>query len=248
MFLDNDSQSIVDLFWQLCGEIERYPRQLERSIVLALPLRIVKLPDLELHKIESWLVHRRSAFRFNCQSRAVRGCLIAYRGKGLIFLDGSDSEDEQRFTLAHEVAHFMVDYWLPRRKALERFGDTIAEVVDGLRSPTTTERIHAVLTQTPIGVHTNLMERNDNRQTDPELWQIENRADKVALVLLASPDVVLQRKNLSAKTFEERINTISAVLQNEFGLPENIATSYGWSLLTSIGKGPSWVEKLAFNR
>lgn len=103
MWLDNASQEAVNLFWQRCGETENFPRTLERSIALALPLCLVKLARLKLNVIESWLARRRAPFQFNCQSRAVRGCLVAFGGQGLVFVDGADQVDEQRFTIAHTV-------------------------------------------------------------------------------------------------------------------------------------------------
>ncbi|HZQ09243.1 MAG TPA: ImmA/IrrE family metallo-endopeptidase [Anaerolineae bacterium] len=35
----------------------------------------------------------------------------------MIFLDGSDPANEQRITVAHEIAHFLVDYQMPRARA-----------------------------------------------------------------------------------------------------------------------------------
>ncbi len=145
MWLDNAGQEIVNNFWRRCGETEEFPRRLERSISLAAPVCLVKLPRLKLAAVESWLARRGVSFQFNCGNRAVRGCLVAFGGDGFIFVDGSDPEDEQRFTLAHELAHFLTDYWLAREKALKKFGPAITEVFDGLRQPTVTERVHYIL-------------------------------------------------------------------------------------------------------
>ncbi len=245
MWLDNASEDAINLFWKLGGEIEPFPRSLERSVALALPVAIVKLPRLRLGDVEGWLQRRGTVFQFNCQSRAIRGCLIAYSGTGMIFIDGVDSDDERRFTLAHEIAHFVVDYWQPREKASAKLGNTIAEVMDGIRSPSVSERVHALLASTPIGVHTNLMERNEKSGTmNPNVWEIEGRADKIALALLAPPDVVVTEADISARRFEERQSSMMSLLCNRFGLPSSAASSYSRSLLISIGKGPSWAEAI----
>src|SRR5712692_3347921 len=107
MWLDTVGQDAINLFWKLSGDIETYPRNLERSLAFALPVVLVKLPHLRLWDIERWLQARGVGYQFNCQSRAVCGCLVAFGGKGMIFVDGSDPDDERRFTLAHEIAHFM---------------------------------------------------------------------------------------------------------------------------------------------
>jgi Zn-dependent peptidase ImmA (M78 family) len=39
---------------------------------------------------------------------------MARAGHGFISLDGSDADDERRFSLAHELAHFLLDYQDPR--------------------------------------------------------------------------------------------------------------------------------------
>jgi hypothetical protein len=244
MWLDTSDQDAVRLFWERCGEIEPFPRSLERSIALALPVTLVKLPKLKLHKVEGWLQRRGAPFQFKCHNRVVRGCLVAFGGKGLIFVDGSDPDDERRFTLAHEIAHFLVDYWQRRDRAVTTFGYTILEVLDGLRPPTVSERVNALLVKTPIGIHTNLMERDTDNDFSANLWQIEDRADKVALALLAPPEEVLSRAELDATKFEQRLFSMTSVLRSDFGLPFSVAKSYGRSLLTAVNKGPSWMETL----
>lgn len=245
MWLDNASQEVVREFWQRGGEVEAFPRRLERAIALALPVCVVKLPHLKLSVIENWLARRGAGWQFNCPSRAVRGCLIACGGEGVIFIDGADPEDEQRFTLAHELAHFLSDYWLARESALAKFGAAIAAVFDGLRRPSVTERVHAVLAGTALGVYTNLMERDETDSGfNSALGQIEDRADRIALALLAPLEEVLALADTSAPQFAARHVAITTLLRQHFGLPASIAAAYGRALLDASGCGPSWVETL----
>ena len=95
MWLDGASQEVVERFWRQGGGDEYYPRDIERAVPLALPVALIKLPSLELRGVENWLAKRGRAFRFNCRSRSVRGCLLAYGGLGFIFVDGADPEDER---------------------------------------------------------------------------------------------------------------------------------------------------------
>lgn len=245
MWLDGISQEAIERFWQQYGETEPFPRNLERAISLALPLTLVKLPHLKLQGIENWLAQRGAVFRFNCHSRAVRGCLIAYAGRGLIFLDGADPDDERRFTIAHEVGHFLMDYLLVRERAVVKFGEKIVEVFDGLRLPSLRERVHALLAGTSLGVYTELMEREaDNGASLSEIWDIEDRADRVALALLAPPEDVLAQADTSASSFEQRLAAMIKVLRESFGLPALIASAYAYALLEEIGRGQFWAETL----
>jgi hypothetical protein len=163
----------------------------------------------------------------------------------LIFVDGTDPDSERAFTIAHEVAHFLMDYWLRRQKALAAFGSQICDVLDGRRVATADERLHASLTGIPIGVHVNLMNRRSTPVGfDGILQDIENRADRVGLALLAPPSAVLARSKISARKFEDRRKSVFEVLVSQFGLPEIVAAAYSHSLLAAIGKGPSWSESL----
>jgi hypothetical protein len=130
-----------------------------------------------------------------------------------------------------------------RETALAKFGAKIIEVFDGLRLPSVTERVHALLAGTSLGVYTNLMERDEaSALARSEVWDIEDRADRVALALVAPPEVVVAATDTSAANFEQRQTIMTGVLQARFGLPEPIAAAYARSLLEEIGRGPSWVE------
>lgn len=248
IWLDNASKEAVERFWQLCGETELFPRNLERSVAFALPISVIKLPRLKLNHIENWLARYCVDFSFGCETRAVRGCLVAFKGDGLIFLDGTDVEDEQRMTLAHEIGHFMMDYLQPRQKAIRKLGGRIAEVLDGLRRPILTERVDSLLSGTPATVFTKLVERDNSTAEYEGVWTIEDRADRVALALLAPPEVVLNMADIFAESFEKREEKLTTMLKTQFGLPAPAAIAYAKQLLNSIGRGPSWTETFKLSR
>ena len=240
MWLYPSEEGVVSTFWDLCGEMEPFPRSLERCLALALPLTVIKLPRLKITSIQDWLSQRGVLVAFGCSDRQLRGCLVARGGEGLVFVDGTDSPAELRFTIAHELAHFLIDYLLPRSRALRTFGPWARDVIDGIRPPTSSERLQAVLTSKAITVHINLMERSAEGETN----SVENRADKVGLALLAPPSIVMARFGPLADRFVERHEAVTLELCLRYGLPSWLARQYGRALLVDIGRGPSWVEAI----
>src|SRR5947207_13502027 len=109
-------------FWCRAGGPEPFPRSLESAVAWALPLAVVKLPRLGLRELREWLAERGIPFGINATDRRLRACVLARAGRGVIFLDGTDSEDELRLSLAHEVSHFACDYLDPRTRAMAVLG------------------------------------------------------------------------------------------------------------------------------
>ena len=238
-------QAAAESFWQRVGSIEPFPRTLEQAIMLALPVTIIKLSMLHLATIEHWFRQRQVAYQFPCENRRVRGCLVAYCGQGLIFVDQTDPPGEVRLTLAHEAAHFLEDYLIPRLEAIKRLGPEIIEVLDGLRAPTVKERVHALLASVPLAVYHRYMERGAKGElTLSAVWDAEDRADRLALELVAPSDDVLQQTRLTQPRYQERRTEMVRVLTTTFGLPTDLADLYGRGLLQSSGKGPSFLEQL----
>lgn len=211
-------------FWRLAGSPPRYPRSLDAAIVWALPLAIVKLPRLRVATVDAWLTHQGAPDRVGSHDRRLRACLVAFQGRGIVFLDGGDAVDEQRYSLAHEAAHFLTDYMTPREVILERLGPEYADVLDGLRLATKAERIDSLLVGIRLGVHRHLMDRGPS---DADRWLAsESRADRLALELLAPrAEVVRQLRLRGGPTRLNPIETID-LLTSRFGLPASVATSY----------------------
>jgi hypothetical protein len=199
-------------------------------------LGIIKLPRLGLSEVRSWLLRKGVRLRAGGSDRPLRACLLAKAGRGLVILDGSDPEDERRVSLAHEVSHFLADYRQPRQKAIEVLGEAGREVLDGLRLPTLEERLTGALRGVELGVYTHLMERTAagdvNRR---EVLEAEDRADRIALELLAPRQTVLERLETRGIRWRENtaLRAATGILVGDFGLPPVIAEQYGRSLVLS---------------
>lgn len=220
----------AEAFWHAVGEYESFPRDLRVPIAIALPVALVSLPRLHLSGINAWLRRQGIIHGLDGCDRPLRACLVARRGKALIFLDGSDPADEQRFSLAHETAHYLHDYWLPRRRAVERLGPAVLEVLDGDREPEAGERINAVLSRVELGYHAHLLDREPNGViADRAVVLAERYADLLGGELLAPAAAVLC--DLPALPNSQRFEILAQRLVDEFGLPRMPANAYAAHLL-----------------
>lgn len=212
---------LADAFWEAAGMREPFPRALRRPIARALPMAIVSLPRLRLRDVLDWL--RRHDIDCPCPAadRSLHACLAAWSGWGYVFLDGAGPEDEQRLSLAHELAHFLRHYWQPRQVASRSLGEQILEVLDGRRAPTRAERVHALLASVPIGCHLHLLGCGPGGGFPAgTVLAAEDEADRLAYELLAPADEVLSR----AGPHQER--ALVALLRTDFGLPDAHAARY----------------------
>ena len=172
---------------------------------------------------------------------------VACAGQGFIFLDGADPGDEQRLSLAHEIAHYIRDYWIPRERALAALGDEIADVLDGLRPPSADERLAGVLRGVRVGVFTHLMERGTDGVVDKiSVLAAEDAADRLALELLAPRNEVLARLDAAGTEWKApaAFEKAAELLRNEFGLPLLAAERYSDVLVLSRRPSRSFREWL----
>jgi hypothetical protein len=180
----------ADEFWGEAGPPLNYPRDLTLPALRAYILHRQIIPGLRLSAIEAWFAQRECRLQFDEPDRRLRGCLTAVGGTAIVFIDGADGPAEHRFTFAHEIAHLLLDYVLPRRRAIARIGPGIVDVLDGVRPPTAQERIDSALNDCPLGLHIALLDR---RNPTAQLTQVESKADQLAWELLA-PDEELDRR------------------------------------------------------
>jgi hypothetical protein len=212
-------------FWDLAGDPEPFPRNLRLPIAYALPLTVALLPRLRVAAVDAWLRRRGVTCAPAVADRPLRACLVARDGQGFVFMDGTDPEDEQRFSLAHELAHFLRDYWRRRREAVARLGPAVADVLDGERPPNQDERIHALLTRMRLGSYVHLMDRApDGQLASAPIDLAERNADRLGFELLAPAEIVL------APPLPEGVDACRSVVQDRlvrnYGLPAAAAVRY----------------------
>ncbi len=241
-WLDSECSDLVRDFWAAAGGEEPFPRSLELALGFALPVTLVRLPGLHTAAARVWLRSRSRDIQADEVPRPLHGCLIAYRGNGIIFLDASDSGNEQRFTLAHEIAHFLVDYMLPRRRMLALLGSGFADVLDGARAATARERMATIFHGANTQPHVNLMLRGAAGSDALSIWNVENRADRVALALLAPPDLVLEIAQ--GESGQTRRSAVENALVDVYGLPPVPAQRYAAELLQIQQSGDTWLSAL----
>src|SRR5579884_3541412 len=135
------------------------PQEFEHAVLLALPLAILRLPRLFITDVGDWLSKYSLQFTHPLQDRDLHACLVARNGAGYVLLNGTDEPSEARYSLAHEVSHFVLDYYLPRERAVERLGPSILDVLDGRRPVTPTDRVQAVIADVSLQHCVHLLER-----------------------------------------------------------------------------------------
>lgn len=246
MWLETRMSRLIEEFWEsLPYGPGPFPRDLLNSASLALPVAVRELPCLSLSDLHQWLLARGIADPLKVEgegsNRRLRGCLLAYGGHGFVLIDGSDPADEKRFTVAHELAHFMLDYQQPRRRAIEALGEEIIPVLDSTRLPTRIERLHAILAAVPIGLHVDLMERTAlGGYTSRSMGAAEEQADRLALELLAPAADAWATISALPDANDRSYTTLQArsaqALHEQYGLPMDQAQAYAKWLLTRGGR------------
>jgi hypothetical protein len=212
-----------------CGlpEATVFPRDLAEDIPLVLPLTVVPLPGLTPRKGLEWLVsHRRAHGGLVATDGLKHGFTVAHAGVGVLFLNSEDPPEQQRFTLAHEVAHFVLDHHQFRRRAEAAWGKGIRPVLDGKQEPTVEEQLFSALERIPYRTPANFMDRNDTgRPRTGQVMESEQRADRLAFELLAP------RRELQSLLGRAGRQELEAELVSRFGLPVAEARTYARWLL-----------------
>lgn len=226
---------LADAFWAALGDRPPFPRDLRESAGW-FGIVVVELRGLSVTSLCHWLARRGVTIELNEPDRRLRGCLYADRGEAFAFLDAADTAAERRFSLAHELGHFLRDYWGPRQRVKERLGPAALEVLDDLREATFEERLSAVLRNVSVGPFAHLMRRDESgRPQSPAEWRAEEAADRLAFELLAPA------KELDG--CEDR-GELAAKLADEYGLPPEPAARYAKVLRPDAPEPEAFVARL----
>jgi hypothetical protein len=207
-------------FWAGTDLADAFPRNIEQAIALKLPVTVVKLPVVTIRAVARWLERHNRTPVFPPYRRDLMGCLYADGGHGFIFVCGADEPEEQRLTLAHDIAHFLVDYWWPRLVVIEAMGSSILDVLDGHRHARPDERASAVLARVRLGPHWHLLPRQgDDPDCDAHIACVEDRADDLGQELVAPRSRVLDMLRTLSQRGQFDPEAACQVLGLFFGIP-----------------------------
>lgn len=228
-----DARAVANRMIPSGSDIARaFPRDVE-SAALYLPIHIERCDRLTPAFVDAW-VHQRLGWRRSGEEseRPLRGCLVAHRGAGVIFLDSTESSDERRFTLAHELSHFLGHYLALRERAIAQLGAGIVAVLDGARNATDEERVASVLRHCPLGVFKDALARDGGGLLTREAERMESEADAAAFEALAPAQAVLAfcRRN----EIEANVGAIASALIDRFGLAPDDARNYAPAIKARI--------------
>lgn len=208
-------------FWRDAQISPEYPVDIEQAACWSLPLGIVHLPGLNTSTLASWIG------RFDDPAEhPLHAALLARSGRGLVLVDGRDDPSERRLSIAHECAHFILDYLDPRSAVLSKLGPGVLEVLDGHRPPTLAERVDSLLAYVPLGLHVHLVARDLIERSREQALHAESQADALALELIA-PAAEVRRRSASRPLRAD----VAGLLVSEFGLPDRAAEAYSRSLV-----------------
>jgi hypothetical protein len=232
-------------FWERACLPSGFPRDIAAGIELALPLRVCSISSLSIRELHVWLQQRGVSADAGPQRR-LHACLVASRGAGFVLINGSDPVPEQRFSLAHEAGHFLLDYEQPRLRRERTLGPMFEAVLDGIRPPTYVERTLAAIADAPLGPSIHLMERGPAGLICGAVAGAECAADELACELLAPEAAVLSLlpEVAASRPYAERERAAAELLREGFGLPDPIASRYARRLLRQQTGGPSTREWL----
>ena len=229
-------QELAAATWAAATERVREQQDVEAAVVWASPVVIVSMPRLQMASANHWLADH-GAPSLPDGPGELRGLLVVWRGYAAIFLDGTMSAAERRFTLAHEHGHFLLDYLLRRQRIL-RDAPVLLEVIDGHRSPTDADRAKASLARVPIGLHSHLLHRDDHGGADDSTAASEDSASVYALELLSPWDPLLRflRSRLCPdRAYPDQLAAATAAVASEFALPQDAAQARAAAGLEAIG-------------
>ncbi|WP_052518785.1 ImmA/IrrE family metallo-endopeptidase [Archangium violaceum] len=196
--------------------------ELSKKISMVLPIRLLAMPGLTCGMARDWLDAKgREHGGLPRTSRRLHGCMVAHAGWGALFYDARDEALQQRFTLVHEVAHFVLDHHLPRARAFRSLGEEISPALDEPRDAAPHESLFLTLQRIPSGAQVRFIERNVSG--DPctgKAMESELRADRLTYELLAPAREALPLVRDLGRQEAER------ELASRFGLPMREARTY----------------------
>ena len=248
MSMDVAAQHWADWFWKRAGRRSEYPVNIGYAAMSALEVYVEEVAGLTTHAAVFHVRRAGISCAISHDESRLHGCVVVGRRGAVILVEKNDDEAQKRFTIAHEVAHYILEVRRHRERAADRMGRDFSDVLYGSREATPTERIDAWLSDVRSDKILHLMDRAPGggygcaRTMDAECV-----ADELALEILAPrSDVKEALSSLGRMGFAESLSAARRIAERRYGLPGAIAGVYASRAVRRLKGGPSTAERFGF--
>ncbi len=239
-------ERVASDFWQPLLAYKVFPVDFDRVVAFSnLSIFIIQLPDLTLKAVQEWVSRNNHPVRISADNRPLHGFLLAHKGIGTVFVNGTDPLEERRYTVAHEVSHFLLDYQIPRQNWIDAVGPAIIEVLDGEREPSLSERLQFITADLPSPFSIRHLSNGDLTAYDSHLvWRAEQRVDALAVELLAPFKEVMRQIPIQESARSGfYVDYLLSLLSVTFGLPASVCYPYAKYIDQFITGGETLAEE-----
>ncbi len=237
-------------FWKLAGGRPQYPPDIGYAASCALAVAVHAAPGLTVRAAAARLPRFGVSIpsQFPSADRPLRGCIAVGRVGAVILVDGDDSEDERRFTVAHEVSHYILEVHAHRERAERLMGGDYLAILYGSREPSYDQRVDAWLKRVRTIPFGHLMDRApDGGYGCGQTLSAECDADTLAVEMLAPRSEMARAVRANRHLpFRRAVDEAALAARRRYGLPPSIATEYADRLVWKIRGGPSVAERFGF--
>lgn len=170
-----------------------YSLDLAKDLVDSLGIWVENLEHLSFPIVQEW--HRKKDFCFDgdYHDREIHGFLKVAGGAAVIFINASDSYAQRRFTLAHELAHFLIEQKWVSEWIRGSLGGAIEDKWSRGSDLDTEDRLLGVLKGIPLKSQEHLLDSTGESVLKRERISLaEWHADLLAFELLAPMDRLLE--------------------------------------------------------
>lgn len=233
-------------FWLRAATPWSLKPNIHRAALRSLPLAIITMRDLRPSTLTEWGARNGIESLTSLGDRPLHALLIAKSGRGIVFLSAEDDYAEQRFSLAHEIAHFLFDYQLAREKLAQTAGSTILDAVDGNRPVSLEERLAVALSPHTLPALPHLLDRGSFGEVEhSEIAIAEASADALGYELLLPSYIVLRVANeLRITQRGDLVFRLSEWIEREAGFPKSAARRYAEEAKTFLTGPDSILDQL----
>lgn len=245
MTMGVDEAYWANWFWKRAGGRPLPPVDIGYAATCALAIGIRPITGLTTSTAVGHLESIGIECAGDVNEHELHGCIAVGPRGAMILVEMRDDEAQRRFTIAHEVSHYILEVHRHHKRAAQRMGRDYVDILYGSREAAPTERIDAWLNNVRSSAITHFMDRDPSgRYGCGETLEAECVADRLALETLAPrAEMVRVASDCGKMPFRDLVDATRRIAEQRFGLPGAVAAPYAGRIAWRLTGGPSTAER-----